>query len=185
MNKILIGLTGEIGSGKTIFYDLLKEFLPDQKIVLINYSDTLKETLNLWYLDHTRENFKKLAIAMNSNFGDASLAHATTQKALKTDCNIAVLAGLRWMGDLERLKVAKGLLVYVTADEKTRFERVKKRTEKSDEPDMTYQEFEKANQASNEVTIPKIGKEADFMINNNGSLEEFKSQVKEFIDKFL
>lgn len=184
MNKVLIGLTGEIGSGKSVFYDLLKEILPTKKIALVNYSDTLKDTLDLWFLERTRENFSKLAQVMNSNFGDDSLGNATVKRALKQEADVVIMAGLRWMGDLERLRANNGLLVYITADPKLRYERVKDRTEKKDEIGMSFEQFLEEHHTVNEQKITKIGAEADFVIENNGTLAEFREKVKEFLKRF-
>jgi dephospho-CoA kinase len=182
---ILIGLTGEIGSGKTLFYDLLKEVLPQRKIALVNYSDTLKDTLTLWFLEQTRMNFKKLATALNTNFGGAALGHATLKRALSQDAEVVVMAGLRWNGDLERLRAYHGLLVYVTADIKIRFERVRIRKEKTNEQGITFDKFVEENNAPNEISVTRLGAQADFRIDNNGSLDEFREKIRVFVREFL
>lgn len=57
-----------------------------------------------------------------------------------------------------------------------RFERLKIRQEKVGEA-KTFEQFMKEEKAKNEIYIPRIGKKADFKIENNGTLEEFRQQV--------
>lgn len=177
---LLIGLVGEKGSGKETFGNLLMEIVKDKKIIRIRFSDILNYTLKLWDLDSTRENLQNLAIAMDGAYGAGTLSQAIAKQIKDSSADIVILDGIRWKSDVDLLKsFPKNILVYITADLDIRYHRLKLRREKKDEA-KSYEQFMREEKAQNELQIPQIGFGADVKIENNGSLEELKTQVQEF-----
>lgn len=184
--KIVIGLVGEKGSGKETFGNLLQEILLDQKIYRIRFSDILVDTLKIWDIPKTRENLQKLAVVMKNGFGEERLPHAVETRINQSDADIVLIDGIRWMADVNFLKsFDKNLLVYITANLKIRYERLKNRSEKVYEEATTFEQFMKEEQAENELLIPKIGSGADYKIINNGTFEQFKKEVRAFREERL
>lgn len=177
----IIGLVGEKGSGKDTFAHILTGLVPDQKIVHIRFSDLLKQTLSLWDLPITRSNLQKLAQILEEGFGAGTVAHGIGIQIQKTQADVIVLDGIRWLPDVELLKTfPNSTLIYITADPKLRFERLKQRGEKDGESNMSFEQFQEEEQAKNELLIPQIGSKADFKIANNTSIEDFKKEVEKF-----
>jgi dephospho-CoA kinase len=181
---LLIGLVGEKGSGKDTFAKYLQE-ISEKKIAHIRFSDLLKQTLKLWDLPLTRANLQKLAQVLE-DFGSGTVAHGLEKQIRETEADIIILDGIRWKPDVELLKkFPDPKLVYITADPKLRFERLKNRGEKIGESEMSYEQFLEEEKAPNELLIPEIGSEADLKIENNGSIQEFDSEIKKFCGSFL
>lgn len=182
----IIGLVGEKGSGKDTFAHFLADLVKGKKIVHIRFSDLLKQTLNLWDLSISRSNLQKMAQVLEEGFGSGTVAHGIEIQIQKNDADIIVLDGIRWVPDVKLLKkFSSHTLVYITADSKLRFERLKTRGEKKGESEMAYEQFLKEEKAPNELLIPEIGAQANMKIVNNGSIENFKLEIKEFIRVFL
>lgn len=176
---LLIGLVGEKGSGKDTFSKYLQA-ISTKKISHIRFSDLLKQTLKLWDLPITRANLQKLAQLLE-DYGPGTVAHGIEKQIKESETEIVILDGIRWKPDVELLKnFPNHKLVYITAPAKLRFERLKNRGEKDGESQMSYEQFLEEEKAPNELLISQIGSEADFKIENSGSIEEFESQVKEF-----
>ncbi len=174
---IVIGLVGKKGSGKETFTKFLEE-VSDKEIAHVRFSDLLKETLELWSLSQTRENLQKLAVVMNQGFGEGTLSNAIFERLKNLKAEVIVIDGVRWESDVQMVrKFPKNFLIYITADLKTRYERLKKRGEKDGENATTFEQFVSEENAANELLIPKIGEGADFKIENEGSFEEFKKKV--------
>ncbi len=183
---LVIGLTGEKGSGKQTFADFLKEVAKDKDVKQVRFSDLLAETLNLWSIPTTRANLQKMAIVMNEGFGPGTLSKAIQNRISKTMADIILLDGVRWESDMELIRsFPKNLLVYITADVKTRYERLKNRSEKVDEQGVNFEQFMEEEQAKTEVLIPKIGQGADIKIQNNGSLPDLKAEVEQIYNTKL
>jgi dephospho-CoA kinase len=183
--KLIIGLVGEKGSGKQTFADFLKE-LANQKIAHVRTSDILAETLNLWTIPTTRINLQHLAIIMDREYGQGSVTRAVEQRIKNLDAEIIILDGVRWTTDVALIrKFSKNVLVYITANQKTRYLRLKKRSSKVNEKGLSFKQFLKEEKEKTEVEIPKIAKTADVKIINDSSYNSFKKQVEQFYKELI
>ena len=179
--KRIIGLIGEKGSGKQTFVNFLKEITPDLNIRQVRFSDILAQTLMIWDIPITRANLQKLSLTMDDAFGQASLANAAKFSSEGDSANIIIFDGIRRDTELKLVKEMKNnILIYITAEQKLRYERLKKRSEKVGEVGLTFAQFLEEEKSKAEINIPTLGKKADLEIENNGSLEQFKEKVKQF-----
>lgn len=179
--KLIIGLVGEKGSGKEIFGVFFQEMAAPQETVRVRFSDLLKETLNLWDIPITRSNLQNVALFMEKGFGEGTVAHATLERINKIQADVILLDGIRWLPDIEMLnQFPNHLLVYITADLRLRYERLKDRGEKTGEETTSYDQFIAEEHAENELLIPRIGETANAKLENNGTLEEFREKVSKF-----
>ncbi len=135
---------------------------------------------------HTRENLQKLAWVMNRTFGARALARAVQFRAARMEADVVVLNGVRWEADVVLIrKFPKNLIVYVTASQRTRFDRMKNRGEKTGERTKTFAQFLREERAHTEILITKIGADADAKLSNNKSLEAFEDKVRRFAARKL
>lgn len=152
----------------------------------VRFSDILAQTLLIWDIPNTRENLQKLSIAMKNSFGQEALAHAAEFNIENETADIIILDGARRESEVEIIKKqTPSLLVYITADQKLRFERLKNRSEKVGETGLSLEQFMKEETVETETLIPKLGKQADVKIENNGTLEEFKKKIQDFYDQYI
>ncbi len=184
--KLVIGVVGENGAGKGSFSEYLTRLNPDLKVTRLKFSDILFSTLKLWNLPLTRANLQNLSIIMDKQYGSGTLTRATEGAVTKNKSDIVIVEGVRWDSDVPMIHSFKrNALVYIIAKRKIRFERMKIRGEKVGESNLSYSQFLKEEKAKTEVAIGKIGRSADFKIENNGTQKEFERQVKKFIKEFI
>ncbi|NCB45169.1 MAG: hypothetical protein EOM59_21480 [Clostridia bacterium] len=74
-------------------------------------------------------------------------------------------------------------ILAVDADSKLRYERMKARNENEGDSSKTYEDFLKDENAEADRQIPGVIKTADFLIENNGTLEELHRQIDKIIEK--
>ncbi len=175
----VLGLVGEKGSGKQTFVNFLKEIAPSLNIRQVRFSDILAQTLVLWDIPITRPNLQKLAIAMNETFGAHALADAAKFSIEGDTADVIILDGIRRQAEYDLMKQMGGQVIYITAGQDLRYQRLKLRSEKVGEVGLTFEQFLKEEKSKAESEIPKISKKTDLKIENNGTLEEFKAIIKE------
>lgn len=177
---LVIGLVGEKGSGKGTFAATLERIVQSgTRIARVRMSDVLRETLDLWHLPHTRANLQTLSKAMDTEFGNGTLAHAIGHRIAAADASIVIVDGVRWEADRLLLRsFGRNLLVYVTASPRIRYERTCARGENAMESSTTFAQFLEEERATSEQAIPRIGVTADATIVNGGTIEEFTAAIR-------
>lgn len=185
--KLLIGLTGEKGSGKGTFAELLCKIAPPKiSIHPTRFSDLLAETLNAWHIPTTRANLQKLSIMMDREFGIGVLAAAIRHRVENDPSDVVILDGVRWQADVRMIRgFQNNVLVYITADPEVRFERLQGQGKYIGEVGMNFEQFQREERAATELLIPEIGRWANFKVCNNGSLREFRRVARSFYEQYV
>lgn len=184
--KLVIGIVGAPLAGKETCANVLEQLLVEDgySVSRQTFSDVLRDTLDLWDLPHTRDNLQKMAIVMNADtgFGDGALSHAVQKRLMDDPADVAILDGVRWLGDEKMIRELedegiKTILVYVTADPKVRYARLVARN-RAGEAATTWEDFARQEQARTEVDIPDIGSRAEITLENNyEDVEPFKRDI--------
>jgi dephospho-CoA kinase len=179
MEKIIIGLMGEIASGKGTAARYLVE---KNNAKTFKFSSFLRDILGRLYLEQSRDNMQKLSTALRQNFGQTLFSTVTATDMQKDPAKIIVLDGIRRLADLEALKKLSSFkLVYMETDIKKCYERIVDRGENADDAGKTFEEFQKDHERESELEIKNLKNHADFVIDNNGSVQELYQQLDKLI----
>jgi len=174
-NKIIIGLVGEMASGKGT---VTKYLLTKYQATEYRFSDILRDILERVHLDIVRKNLASLSLSLRTYYGQDILAYALAQDIKNDDNQVIVVDGIRRVADLKYLrKMDNFVLVYVEADLEKRYERLVGRNEKQDDKMKTFEEFKNDHKLETETTIRELKDTADAVIDNNGSVEELYKQI--------
>lgn len=181
-----IALVAENGAGKGFFVKIIKKLLPELSIVSVRFSDPLVEILDLLDKQRSRDNIDALVTALREAFHDQGILEGALKKRLQgIKSDIIILDGLRKKKEVSLVRESNGIFVYITADQRVRYERRKREAEKPDELGMSWDQFVEQGNAPPQREIRHIGETmADATIENNGSVEEFELKVKEFIQRY-
>jgi dephospho-CoA kinase len=177
--KIIIGLIGETGSGKDTFCDQIKKTVKEP-VFCFRFSDLLSEILLILFGEVKKEDQQWLGKVLREQYGNDILARATARKIKNIENGIVILNGIRYWEEFEMVKKLGGKNLYITADQKMRWQRINKRGEKIDDF-SSYEKFLEKEKAKTEILVPEIGKKADFIIENNGSMEDFFKKIDTII----
>ncbi len=184
----VIGLVGPIGAGKDAVSSYLETSHGFRSVVM---GDIVRELATMRGMRPTRENLHKLQKAYTDKFGKGFFADQTVKKVLQKwtvrenyEMEIkAVINGIRRLEDASVPKKRFGsdmMLIYVEADEKTRFQRLKGRGNERDP--KNYDDFVTQEAAEKRLfSIEALKDQADVIITNNGSIEELHRNL----DKIL
>jgi dephospho-CoA kinase len=178
-DKIIIGLVGESGSGK----DTVAKYLNEKYgAKLMRFADPIKETLSIYFEQSSREDQQWMYLKLKERFGSDVLGKAIRKRVENADGIIAI-NGLRMPDDYDFMRsFENNHIIYVTANQKLRWERTAGRDEKTDDT-ITLEKFQELERVETEVHIPEIGAKADFTIKNEKDLEFLLKSVDEIMAK--
>ncbi len=74
-------------------------------------------------------------------------------------------------------------IIYIDTDIKTRYDRLIQRNEKPDDRTKTYEQFLADEQRPTELSIDEVAREANYVITNNGTLEELYTQIDTIVQQ--
>lgn len=177
--QLIIGLAGPIASGKTTCVDYIKT---QYSASSYRFSHLLRDILERAHLPQDRDHLVRISEIMRAEFGEDLLAKAMAKDVQKDDSPIVVVDGVRRLADIEYLKQLPGfVLVEVTAEAETRYQRLTQRTEKSDDASKTFEQFLADEERSTEQSILEVLQHADYTIDNNGPLDALSTQLNALI----
>ncbi|MBU6142235.1 hypothetical protein KGO95_03955 [Patescibacteria group bacterium] len=184
---IVIGLTGEKRGGKGTFTELLSQLLPHAKITRLGFGDIVGEICDILGLPRTRDNMQEVPTWLIEGSGNKGIiTDAMKRRIEKLDTDIAILDGIRTIPDKTMLEtLPHHLLVYVTASFETRYQRAIKAAEKVGDATLTREKFLTQDNAKIEQMIPAIGAKADYIIQNEGSLDDYRAHVEKVQRYFI
>ncbi|MEI6650823.1 MAG: AAA family ATPase [Candidatus Moraniibacteriota bacterium] len=181
--KIIIGIAGEMASGKDTVTDYIVEKYGGREF---GFSDSLRDMLDRLHLAKDRDHLTRLSMALRNEFGQDLLAKIIDGDAKSAPEKIAVIDGVRRPMDIVILrKNPEFSLIYVDADFQIRYERIKGRGQNSDDSTKTIEDFKKDHLLETEVTIPALRDGADFIVNNDKTLEELHAQVDSIMEQLM
>ena len=179
--KIILGLVGEMASGKDTAADYLAKKYRSQTI---SFSQPLRDVLDKIGLPQTRENMANLGTALRETFSENILEAAIIKKINSSKKPIACLPNIRLKSDFANLqKIYRVILIHINTSPKIRYQRIIKRRQNVDDKNKTWQQFLKDSKLPTETQIRKIAKTAKFIINNDGNHQELYRQINLIMKK--
>ncbi len=176
---MIIGLVGEKLAGKDTVANHLVEKHGAGHFRFTHILDAILEELNL---PISRKNEIDLGLGLRNIFGEHVLVNALERRVRKSLQSYRVINGIR-MDEMEIVKKWDATIIYVTAPLQVRFDRYCKRKEKVDDGIMTLEQFQLQERGLTEAGIPELGKQADYRIDNVGTLSELYAKVEEIMKK--
>ena len=182
MRKLVIGFVGLIASGKGTATDYLKI---NYGAAAYRFSTILRDLCSRLYLEHSRDNMQTMSTAIRAYFGEDRLSRVMAEDVKNNPNRIVCIDGVRRPGDVRNLREIPGfILVNIFADMDKRYERIIKRGENTDDAKKTFEEFKKDHEKEAELQIADIAKEANEVIDNNGTIEDLQRQIDALIKKY-
>lgn len=179
MKKIIIGLVGEIASGK----GTVVKYLTDKYgASTYRFSTIMRDVLDRLYVEHSRETLQQASSMLRNTYGENILAKVMAKDIEKDENNIIIVDGIRRMEDIEFLKENPDFkMVFIDVTLEKRYERIIQREENADDKNKTFEEFKLDAQREAELTIRGLREKSDVVLDNNGKSEELEKQIEELL----
>jgi len=179
---MILGITGPMASGKGTLAQYLKE---KYNASTYRFSTPLRDALDRFYIDHTRENITDLSEYLRGRYGQNLFAKTLIEDIKRDQNKIIIVEGIRRIGDLEPLQTFENfVLVKITAPIEKRYEYISGRNENTDDQGKSLEEFKKEHELPTEQTIAEVLEKADEHIINDGSLEDLHKKIDDLVKKY-
>lgn len=179
---IIIGITGTIGAGKGTVVDYLAK---NKKFKHFSARDFLVEEIKRREMENNRDSMVAVANDLRSKFGPGYVAEELFKRAFESGEN-AIIESLRTVGEVETLrKKGNFTLLAIDADPEIRYERIIVRGTTTD--DISFEKFladeqrEMESTDQNKQNLSECIKRADYVIHNNGSIEELNEKIEKIL----
>jgi dephospho-CoA kinase len=176
--RLVIGLAGRIGSGKS---EIGKYLSNNYGASQHRFSQILEDLIKRLHITPERETLQRLGAALRSSISQGVLVNAFKADIEGAASDIVVVDGIRYLNEVEMLReFKKNILIYTSVPSAIRYERIKKRGERG-ESNLTFEEFMEAENRETEKHLDEVKAVADIVLDNSGSKEEFHRKIDEII----
>jgi len=175
VNKLVVGLAGMPGSGKSLVVETAREL----GYAIVVMGDVIREETAKCGLELTPQNVGKVMLQLRVEGGNSVVAQKCVPKIEEQACDKVLVDGLRSLFEVDVFKAhfARFSLAAVHASPEERFNRLFKRR-RSDDPDG-WEVFSERDRRELSVGLGNVIAMAEQMIVNNNSIERTKVHVKD------
>jgi len=179
---IVIGLIGPKSVGKdTLARHIVSRYGGKNHA----HSEILDQILRILKLPVTRENAIRL-VALRKSFGESVLVDALNNRIKADNAELEVVTGIRYDTELKNIRsYPQNVVLYIDAPIEKRYAWQKGRHQRDDDKDQTFEEFTRLEKRETEIHIQELGAKADYLIVNDGDLDQLFAKVDQLLDKIL
>lgn len=145
----IVGVAGTNASGK----DTLGHLLAERGYHTISLSDILRHDLDEQGLPHTRENLSHQSKKIRDAHGDGGMSKRAID--LHQDKDGLCITSIRTPGEAEEIKKQGGIVIWIDADRRVRYDRIMRAHRGRLEDQVTFEQF--AEQEDAEMTPSEQG----------------------------
>jgi len=177
--KLVLGLTGMPGSGKSLVVSTAEE--QDYDVVVMG--DIVREETKKRNMELTPENVGKVMLALRREEGPTVIAMRCLPKIAKSKSKKVIVDGIRSLEEIDEFKksLSKFTHIAVHASPETRFQRLFNRARPDDPKD--WEDFNERDMRELSVGLGDAIAMADEMIINEGTIDIQKVEIREILEK--
>ena len=171
MARLIIGFTGEAGSGK----DAASHYLIERHGArAFGFSSIIRDLIHRLYLVEDRQTMATLSRILRESFGEDLFGRVIAKDIASCDADLIVVSGIRRTEDMQELSRNPAFrLIYVEAPADVRFTRIRMRGQNANDATMTFEEFKNEGELETERRIRNLKPLAHHVVENTGTVFEF------------
>jgi dephospho-CoA kinase len=178
----IIAFVGMPASGKSEAATITKEM----GYPVVNMGDVIREEVHRLGLELTDENLGGTGTKLRQKEGPAAIARRCLPKLRSYDADTIVIDGVRNIEEVDLFKKEFGdvfLLINIESSTRNRLARIRAR-DRADDRSMHEEGLNIRDQRELGWGMEESIKSADLSINNNGTIEEFRENIRKIIEEY-
>lgn len=178
-DKLVIGLAGMPGAGKSVVVNLAKA----NTYGVVVMGDTVREEAKRRGLEPNPENLGKIMLELRQKEGNNVIAKRCISKIENAEEHKVIVDGIRSPSEVEEFKshFPKFSLIAIHSSPETRFKRLYRRR-RSDDP-RNWKIFQERDKRELSVGLSNVIAIAEYTIENEEELATVKEKIKETLRK--
>lgn len=182
---MVLAAVGKNGTGKDYFLEYVAK---EYNLPMISIGDVVRDLAAKDGLDLTRDNLHKTSKKYMDKYGQTFFPEQIVNIIKESDSKIYLVSGVRPLSDVKFLKAAFGdqfiLVDVVISDDTVRYERMLARGSDRDGNSVErLKDFDTGEEKLFQTS--ETEKMADYVIKNDGTVEDFYAAIKDFYENFL
>lgn len=182
---MILAAVGKNGAGKDFFLDYVAE---QYGFPMISIGDVVRELATKDGLELTRDNLHATSKKYMSEFGQTFFPEMIVKKIKESDAPNFLVSGIRPPSDIEIFKKEFGekfiLVDVVVSSDEERYNRMLARGSERD--GKSIEKLKENDLHEEEIFHTSVSESmADYIMKNDGGVEDFYAGVKDFYDNFL
>jgi dephospho-CoA kinase len=178
-NKLVVGLAGMPGSGKSLVVDTAREI----GYAVVVMGDVIREETKKRSLELTPENVGKVMLELRQESGNYVIAHRCVPKIQEETSRKILVDGLRSLheADIFKENFVNFSLIAIHSSPETRFERLANRGRSDDT--SKWEIFHDRDMRELGVGLGNVIVMAEQMVINDSSVKQVKIRIKESLGR--
>lgn len=179
----ILGLAGMMACGKNTAAGYLVAHF---EAATIDYSEALYETLERFGISKNRVNTQNLSTFLRNAYGENVFERAMIKKINANAAPLIILSGIHRESDIAAIKKFPQFhLLYIETPAPLRYQWYILRAKSAEDAAMSYEEFMQRDMAETQTQIETLRLQANTVIENIGTREEFYRKISEVVAGIL
>lgn len=183
LDSVIFAIVGPIGNGKGTASSYLERRYNAE---IFKFSTPLRKILEILGMEINRDAMQRISQILRESYHQDILSEIAIREIGRFDTRVSIIDGARRIADIQPfLELPNFVLVYVDANTRVRYDRIRTRAENAGDSEKTFEDFLSEEQVEAERNIKELEAYAKYVIRNDAEESDFTAQIDRIVREVL